>query len=187
MLGHRFEICFSANLHSHGLTVTFQLYWWLISPDNVVQIVMILPTYLGKFQPLLLVGVRYHGPISGPDHSPLQRNTKVSTYGGCTNVSAKLSRYQPLQFKWSPLVVFLQPPHQILRNFASDLQGPSFAKVILQATILLQTKYPATNCTTSGISSLLMQSSDNGRDVSAFFPQCDGPLSIIIRQLHGHG
>ena len=117
-------------------------------------------------------------------HNPLQRNTKVSTYRGCTNVSAELSHYHPLQFDWSRLVVFLQPPLQILRNFASDLRGPSFAKVVLQ--ILLPTKYPATNCTTSDISSLLVQSSDNGRDVSAFVPQCNDPLSVITRQLRGH-
>ena len=57
MLGHRLEICFSANLHSHGLTAPFQWYRWLISLDKVVQIITILQAHPCEFQPLLLVAV----------------------------------------------------------------------------------------------------------------------------------
>ena len=71
-------------------------------------------------------------------HNPLQRNTKVSTYRGCTNVSAELSHYHPLQFDWSRLVVFLQPPLQILRNFASYFRPSTSCTGVCLAITMLQ-------------------------------------------------
>ena len=47
-------------------------------------------------------------------------------------------------------------------------------------------KNPGTNCSTSSDSSLIAQSSSDGRDVCSSVPQSDNPFSVVSGQFSGH-
>ena len=141
MFSHRFEWYFPAHLHMHVLAVPLKLYCWLVSPDDVVKVVLVLQTHL-KFQALLLVCIQIMDP-----HLVFTATHYRDSRRCLCNWTNHNSENEPPEFDWSCLIS--SSSRHSTRKLDCKLRGPTSTKVVIQATILLPVKNPTTNCSTS--------------------------------------